>query len=186
MFAGQAGDSHELALASEDSSPSRLHRAATVASGRNRPGRFSPVVCAPISVATSLIHAQTGNLGGAEAVAPCVAALVGFQTSLKDRYQAMSFSMTDGGPSPAVNATRLRRQLVEQAIAAATDADWDVGSRHQRADSRIWTRRRIGKSSGPRLLGDGRAVVAREHYQAAWGSTPPTGSRNATSVGFAC
>ena len=33
--------------------------------------------------------------------------------------------MTDGGATPAINATRLRRQLVEQAIAAATDADWE-------------------------------------------------------------
>ena len=38
----------------------------------------------------------------------------------------MSFSLTDGGQAqPAINATRLKRQLTEQAIAAATDADWE-------------------------------------------------------------
>ena len=40
----------------------------------------------------------------------------------------MSFSMTEGGPSPAVNATRLKRQLVEQAIAAATAAEWEAAA----------------------------------------------------------
>ena len=36
----------------------------------------------------------------------------------------MSFSLTDGQSQPAINATRLKRQLVEQAIAAATAAEW--------------------------------------------------------------
>jgi tetratricopeptide (TPR) repeat protein len=36
--------------------------------------------------------------------------------------------MTEGGPSPAVNATRLKRQLTEQAIAAATAADWEAAA----------------------------------------------------------
>ena len=36
----------------------------------------------------------------------------------------MSFSLTDGAPKPALNATRLKRQLSEQAIAAATAAEW--------------------------------------------------------------
>ena len=37
----------------------------------------------------------------------------------------MSFPLTDGAAKPAaVNATRLKRQLSEQAIAAATAAEW--------------------------------------------------------------
>ena len=40
----------------------------------------------------------------------------------------MSFSLTDSGPSPALNATRLKRQLTEQAVAAATAADWETAA----------------------------------------------------------
>jgi tetratricopeptide (TPR) repeat protein len=101
-----------------------------------------------------------------------VAALVGFQTSLKDRYQAMSFSMTDGGPSPAINATRLRRQLVEQAIAAATEADWetaaDINKRILELGPDSESENRLARA----YWEQGELSKAREHYQSALALDP--------------
>lgn len=85
----------------------------------------------------------------------------------------MSFSLTDDqGPSTAVNATRLKRQLVEQAIAAATAADWSEAAEINRrilemgADSEA--ENRLAKA----LWELGELGEAREHYQAALALDP--------------
>jgi tetratricopeptide (TPR) repeat protein len=84
----------------------------------------------------------------------------------------MSFSMTDGGPSPAVNATRLKRQLAEQAIAAATAADWESAADFNRrilelsADSEA--ENRLAKA----FWEMGELAAAREHYQSALALDP--------------
>jgi tetratricopeptide (TPR) repeat protein len=84
----------------------------------------------------------------------------------------MSFSMTEGGPSPAVNATRLKRQLVEQAIAAATAAEWEAAADLNRrildlgADSAA--ENRLAKSYWEM----GELATARDHYQAALALDP--------------
>ncbi|MEP7360652.1 MAG: tetratricopeptide repeat protein [Chloroflexota bacterium] len=84
----------------------------------------------------------------------------------------MSFSMTEGGPSPAVNATRLKRQLVEQAIAAATAADWETAADLNKrildlgADSAA--ENRLAKAYWEK----GELATARDHYQAALALDP--------------
>jgi tetratricopeptide (TPR) repeat protein len=84
----------------------------------------------------------------------------------------MSFSMTEGGPTPAVNATRLKRQLTEQAIAAATDADWESAADLNRrildlgADSAA--ENRLAKA----FWEQGELATARDHYQAALALDP--------------
>ncbi|CAN5761957.1 hypothetical protein BH24CHL5_BH24CHL5_04200 [soil metagenome] len=80
--------------------------------------------------------------------------------------------MTEGGPSAAVNATRLKRQLTEQAIAAATDADWETAADLNRrilelgADSEA--ENRLAKAHWEK----GELAQAREHYQAALALDP--------------
>ncbi|MDL2336155.1 MAG: tetratricopeptide repeat protein [Chloroflexota bacterium] len=84
----------------------------------------------------------------------------------------MSFSMTEGGPTPAVNATRLKRQLTEQAIAAATAADWEAAADLNKrildlgADSAA--ENRLAKSYWEM----GELATARDHYQAALALDP--------------
>ncbi len=86
----------------------------------------------------------------------------------------MSFSITDGAGAGAapVNATRLKRQLTEQAIAAATDADWEAAADLNRriielgADSDA--ENRLAKS----FWEMGELATAREHYQAALALDP--------------
>jgi tetratricopeptide (TPR) repeat protein len=83
----------------------------------------------------------------------------------------MSF-MTEGGPTPAVNATRLKRQLTEQAIAAATAAEWEAAADLNRrildlgADSAA--ENRLAKAYWE--LGE--LAIARDHYQAALALDP--------------
>ncbi|MEA2678115.1 MAG: hypothetical protein QOJ81_2256 [Chloroflexota bacterium] len=84
----------------------------------------------------------------------------------------MSFSMTEGGPTPAINATRLKRQLVEQAIAAATAAEWEAAADLNKrildlgADSAA--ENRLAKSYWEM----GELAIARDHYQAALALDP--------------
>ena len=84
----------------------------------------------------------------------------------------MSFSITDGGNAPALNATRLKRQLSEQAIAAATAAEWETAADLNRrildlgADSE--TENRLAKA----FWEMGELATAREHYQAALALDP--------------
>ena len=83
----------------------------------------------------------------------------------------MSF-MTEGGPTPAINATRLKRQLTEQAIAAATAADWEAAADLNKrildlgADSAA--ENRLAKS----YWEQGELATARDHYQAALALDP--------------
>ena len=85
----------------------------------------------------------------------------------------MSFnSLTDGAASNALTTTRLKRQLVEQAIAAATAADW---SEAVRINDRILelgpdseSENRLAKAYWE--LGE--LANAREHYQAALAIDP--------------
>jgi hypothetical protein len=85
----------------------------------------------------------------------------------------MSFSLTDNqGPSSAVNATRLKRQLVEQAIGAATAADWieaaEVNRRILEMGPDSEAENRLAKA----LWEQGNLGDAREHYQAALALDP--------------
>jgi Tetratricopeptide repeat len=84
----------------------------------------------------------------------------------------MSFSVTDGGASPAVNATRLRRQLTEQAIAAATDGDWesavDLNKRILDLGADSEAENRLAKAYWEM----GELAQAREHYQSALALDP--------------
>jgi tetratricopeptide (TPR) repeat protein len=84
----------------------------------------------------------------------------------------MSFSITDGGTPPALNATRLKRQLSEQAIDAATAAEWETAAELNRrildlgADSEA--ENRLAKA----FWEMGELATAREHYQAALALDP--------------
>jgi len=84
----------------------------------------------------------------------------------------MSFSITDGGASPAVNATRLKRQLVEQAIDAATAAEWETAADLNRRIIELSTdsdaENRLAKAHWEM----GELSIAREHYQAALALDP--------------
>lgn len=84
----------------------------------------------------------------------------------------MSFNLTDGGPTPAINATRLKRQLVEQAIAAATAAEWqeaaDLNKRILELGADSAAENRLAKAYWE--LGE--LSVARDHYQAALAIDP--------------
>jgi tetratricopeptide (TPR) repeat protein len=84
----------------------------------------------------------------------------------------MSFNLTEGGPTPAVNAIRLKRQLTEQAISAATAADWEAAADLNRrildlgADSAA--ENRLAKAYWEM----GELATARDHYQAALAIDP--------------
>jgi hypothetical protein len=80
----------------------------------------------------------------------------------------MSFSLTDQ-PSqpPAVNTTRLKRQLTEQAIEAAAKGDWeaaaDLNRRLLELGGSVEAENRLAKA----LWEMGELAEAREHYQIA-------------------
>ncbi len=80
-------------------------------------------------------------------------------------------SLTDT-TAPAINATRLKRQLAEQAIAAATNADWqsaaDVNRRILELGPDSEAENRLAKA----LWELGELGAAREHYQAALALDP--------------
>jgi tetratricopeptide (TPR) repeat protein len=84
----------------------------------------------------------------------------------------MSFSLTEGGPKPAVNATRLKRQLSEQAIAAATAAEWqeavDINQRILELGADSEAENRVARAYWE--LGE--LASAREHYQSALALDP--------------
>jgi tetratricopeptide (TPR) repeat protein len=84
----------------------------------------------------------------------------------------MSFSLTDGAPKPALNATRLKRQLSEQAIAAATAAEWqeavDINKRILELGSDSEAENRLARA----FWELGELASAREHYQAALALDP--------------
>jgi Tetratricopeptide repeat len=84
----------------------------------------------------------------------------------------MSFSITDGGATPAVNATRLRRQLVEQAIAAATDADWETAGDLNRRILELGPDSEAENRLARAYWEQGELAKAREHYQSALALDP--------------
>ncbi len=85
----------------------------------------------------------------------------------------MSFnSLTDGAASNALTTTRLKRQLTEQAIAAATAADWaeavKINERILELGPDSESENRLAKAYWE--LGE--LASAREHYQAALAIDP--------------
>ncbi len=97
----------------------------------------------------------------------------------------MSFnSLTDSGPSNAVTQTRLKRQLTEQAIAAATAADWagaaEINQRILELAPDSEAENRLAKAYWEM----GELGTAREHYQAALAIDPTSriAERNITRL----
>jgi tetratricopeptide (TPR) repeat protein len=84
----------------------------------------------------------------------------------------MSFSITDGGPSPTVNATRLKRQLTEQAIAAATEAEWETAADLNRRIIELGADSEAENRLAKAYWELGELGSAREHYQAALALDP--------------
>ena len=84
----------------------------------------------------------------------------------------MSFSITDGGAAPAVNATRLKRQLTEQAIAAATSADWESAAELNRRILELGADSEAENRLAKAYWEMGELQTAREHYQAALALDP--------------
>ena len=85
----------------------------------------------------------------------------------------MSFSMTDGGqPQPAVNATRLKRQLVEQAIESATTAQWDQAVDLNKRILELGPDSEAENRLARAYWELGELALAREHYQAALAIDP--------------
>src|SRR3954469_3905366 len=85
----------------------------------------------------------------------------------------MSFPLTDGAAKPAaINATRLKRQLSEQAIAAATASEWqeavDINKRILELGADNEAENRIARAYWEM----GELAQAREHYQAALALDP--------------
>jgi tetratricopeptide (TPR) repeat protein len=84
----------------------------------------------------------------------------------------MSFSLPEGPAQPALNTTRLKRQLSEQAIAAATAGDWsgaaDLNRRLLELGPSVEAENRLAKA----LWEMGELANAREHYQAALALDP--------------
>jgi len=90
----------------------------------------------------------------------------------KEPKQTMSFSITDGVPAPALNATRLKRQLNEQAIAAATAADWDQAAELNRRILEMGPDSEAENRLAKAFWEMGELAAAREHYQAALAIDP--------------
>jgi tetratricopeptide (TPR) repeat protein len=84
----------------------------------------------------------------------------------------MSFPLTDKSGSPAVNATRLKRQLSEQAIAAATAADWSSAADINRRILDLGPDNEAENRLAKALWEQGELAEAREHYQAALSIDP--------------
>ncbi len=84
----------------------------------------------------------------------------------------MSFSITDGGGTPAVNTIRLRRQLVEQAIAAATAAEWEAAAEINRRILDLGPDSEAENRLARAFWEMGELATAREHYQSALALDP--------------
>ena len=84
----------------------------------------------------------------------------------------MSFSITDGANSPAINTTRLRRQLAEQAIAAATAAEWDQAADLNKRILELGPDSEAENRLAKAYWEMGELATAREHYQAALALDP--------------
>ncbi|MFO1541536.1 MAG: hypothetical protein ACKOTZ_14025 [Chloroflexota bacterium] len=86
----------------------------------------------------------------------------------------MSFnSLTDGtAPANALTTTRLKRQLVEQAIAAATAADWAEAARVNERILELGPDTEAENRLAKAFWELGELATAREHYQAALAIDP--------------
>ena len=85
----------------------------------------------------------------------------------------MSFSITDGGQTqPALNATRLKRQLNEQAIAAATAAEWEQAAELNKRILELGADSEAENRLAKAYWEMGELAIAREHYQAALALDP--------------
>lgn len=85
----------------------------------------------------------------------------------------MSFnSLTDGAASNALTTTRLKRQLTEQAIAAATAADWSEGVRINERILELGPDSEAENRLAKAYWELGELSNAREHYQAALAIDP--------------
>jgi len=82
-------------------------------------------------------------------------------------------SLTEGnGQNATINQTRLKRQLVEQAIAAATAADWPEAARINERISEFGPDSEAENRLAKALWEQGELGAAREHYQAALSIDP--------------
>jgi tetratricopeptide (TPR) repeat protein len=84
----------------------------------------------------------------------------------------MSFSITEGGAAPAINATRLRRQLVEQAIDAATAAEWETAAEINKRILELGPDSEAENRMARAYWEMGELSKAREHYQSALALDP--------------
>ena len=84
----------------------------------------------------------------------------------------MSFSITDGAGTPTVNATRLRRQLVEQAIDAATAAEWENAAEINKRILELGPDSEAENRLARAYWEMGELAKAREHYQSALALDP--------------
>ena len=80
--------------------------------------------------------------------------------------------MTEGGPSPTVNATRLKRQLTEQAIAAATEAEWEAAAELNKRIIELGADSEAENRLAKAYWEMGELATAREHYQSALALDP--------------
>ena len=90
----------------------------------------------------------------------------------KEPKQTMSFSITYGVAAPALNATRLKRQLNEQAIAAATAAEWEQAAELNRRILEMGPDSEAENRLAKAFWEMGELATAREHYQAALAIDP--------------
>jgi tetratricopeptide (TPR) repeat protein len=74
--------------------------------------------------------------------------------------------------SPAVNATRVKRQLAEQAIAATTSSDWEQAAELNRRILEMGPDSEAENRLAKALWELGQLAEAREHYQAALALDP--------------
>jgi len=84
----------------------------------------------------------------------------------------MSFSLSDGGAKPAINPTRLKRQLTEQAIASATAADWQSAVELNQRILELGAEGEAENRLARAYWEQGELAAAREHYQAALALDP--------------
>jgi tetratricopeptide (TPR) repeat protein len=84
----------------------------------------------------------------------------------------LTFSETEPQASAAVNATRLKRQLAEQAIAAASQARWDEAAEVNRRLLELGADAEAENRLAKALWELGELGAAREHYQTALALDP--------------
>lgn len=84
----------------------------------------------------------------------------------------MTFPSLTDNVNPTVNASRQKRQLTEQAIAAATNADWPEAADLNRRILEMGPDHEAENRLAKALWEQGELAAAREHYQAALALDP--------------